>query len=130
MLLQLQRVLIERLEQFLRALEEDFAEFGGAFVREEAHSSTSISLVCRAVVQVDHAELIAQSEQAFGMADEEISIGIQAAIELFDEPLLLGLVEIDHHVAAEDEVVALGQELGLQVVEVELDHLLTAGLIV
>ena len=40
--------------------------------------------------------------------------------ELFNQALLFGFVEIDHDVAAKDDVVAAGQKLGLQVVKVEL----------
>ena len=58
------------------------------------------------------------------MTDKEISAGIQAVPELFDQALLFGFVEIDHHVAAENDVVAARQEFGLQIVEVELDEVL------
>ena len=80
--------------------------------------------VSGAVVLVHHAEFLREAEKAFGVPDEEIAIGIQAVPELFDETLLLGFVEIDHDVAAEDEVVALRQKFGLQIVKVELDQFL------
>src|SRR5256885_12456278 len=54
------------------------------------------------------------------MPNKEISGGIQAVPKLFNQALLLGFVEINHHVTAEDNVVAARQELGLQVVKVEL----------
>src|SRR6266566_5164550 len=54
------------------------------------------------------------------MPNKEISGGIQAVPKLFNQTLLLGFVEINHHVTAEYNVVAARQELGLQVVKVEL----------
>src|SRR5436853_7914680 len=54
------------------------------------------------------------------MPNKEISGGIQAVPKLFNQALLLGFVEINHYVTAEDNVVAARQELGLQVVKVEL----------
>ncbi len=54
------------------------------------------------------------------MSDEEIARGVQAMPELLDQAFLLGFIEIDHHVAAEDDVVAAGQELGFEVVKVKL----------
>src|SRR5205814_8118285 len=54
------------------------------------------------------------------MPNKEISGGIQAVPKLFNQALLLGFVEINHHVTAEDYVAAARQELGLQVVKVEL----------
>ena len=71
-------------------------------------------------VAVHHLELRAESEQAFRMADENKSAGIQAAIKLLDQTLLLGLIEIHHDVAAKDDVVEFGQELGLQVMKVKV----------
>ncbi len=79
-------------------------------------------MISGAVIKVDHLEAIREAEQAFGVPNEEITVGIQATIELIDQPLLFCLVEIDHHVAAEDEVIALRQELSFQVMEVELDQ--------
>ncbi len=55
------------------------------------------------------------------MANEEVAAGIQAMPELFDQSLLLSFIEIDHHVAAKDDVVAARQEFGFKVVKVELD---------
>src|SRR5208282_3855165 len=50
--------------------------------------------------------------------------GIQATIKLLDQPLLLSLIEIHHHVAAENDVVALRQVFGLQIVKVEVHQFL------
>ena len=94
--------------------------------KEQRHACYLVALVCGAVVLVDHAELVGEPEQALGMAHEQISVGIQAAVELLHQPFLLGFVEIDHHVAAEDDVVALRQEFGLQVMKVEVDEFLDA----
>ena len=41
-------------------------------------------------------------------------------MELFDQSLLFGFVEIDHYVAAEDGVVVLRQVFGFQIVKIEL----------
>jgi hypothetical protein len=71
-------------------------------------------------------EIFGSSRKTFGMADE--AAGIQAVVELVDEALLFGFIEIDHDVAAEDDVVAARQEFGLQVVKVELDKLFELGL--
>jgi hypothetical protein len=68
---------------------------------------------------MNHAEFISKAKQTFRMADEEISFGIQAMIKLFNEALLFGFIEIDHHVAAENYVVAAWQKFRLQIVEVE-----------
>src|SRR5260370_7179747 len=43
--------------------------------------------------------------------------------KLFDQALLLGFVEINHDVAAKNNVVAARQKLGLQVMKVEGDEL-------
>src|SRR5690348_3121360 len=57
------------------------------------------------------------------MTDEEVAAGVHAVPELFNQALLLSFVEINHDVAAKDDVVATGQEFGLEVVKVELDQL-------
>ena len=57
------------------------------------------------------------------MTHEQIAAGIQAAVKFFDQPFLLRLIEIHHHVAAEDHIVALRQIFGFQIVEVEVNHL-------
>src|SRR2546425_11162448 len=56
------------------------------------------------------------------MPDEEEPGGIQTVPELFNQALLLGFVKIDHDVAAENNVVAARQELGLEVVKIKLDE--------
>src|ERR1700739_4892234 len=73
---------------------------------------------------MNHAEFLSKAEQTFGVTDEEISRRIQAVPKLFDQALLLSFVEINHHVAAENYVVASRQEFSLQVVKVELHELL------
>ena len=57
------------------------------------------------------------------MPDQQVSAWTQAAMELFNQPLLLGLVEIHHHIAAEDDVVSLGDEFCFEIVKVEVDNL-------
>jgi hypothetical protein len=69
---------------------------------------------------MDHAEFLCQPKKALGMADKEIAGGIQAVPELLDQALLLGLIEVDHDVAAKNDVVAPGQEFGFEIVKVEL----------
>ena len=71
-----------------------------------------------------HAEFLRQAEKTLRMADKKIAAGIQAMPKLFDQALLFGFVEIDHDVAAENDVVAARQKFGFQIVEVELDELL------
>src|SRR6202007_583126 len=56
------------------------------------------------------------------MADKEITAGIQTMPELVDQPLLLRLVEVDHHVSAQNNVVASRQKFGFEIVKVELDE--------
>ena len=73
---------------------------------------------------MQHLEFVGQPQQAFRVPNEEIATGIQAAIKFFDQPLLFRFVEIHHHVAAEDDVVALGKVFRLQVMEIEVDHFL------
>src|ERR1700730_2792777 len=57
------------------------------------------------------------------MPDKEITSRIQAVPKLLNQTLLLCFVEIDHHVAAKDDVVATRKEFRFQVVEVELYEL-------
>src|SRR5215831_21003421 len=78
-------------------------------------------LISRSVVLVNHAEFVRQSEETFRMSNQQIPFWIQAAIKLFNESLLLRLVEINHYVAAEDDVISLGQEFRLEVVEVKMN---------
>src|SRR5207237_1412721 len=91
----------------------------------ETSSNRSLdSLICGAVVLMNHAELVCESKQTFRVAHKEITLGIKTAIELVDQALLLGFIEVDHYVAAENHVVALRQELGLEIVKVEVNELL------
>src|SRR5579862_2320268 len=78
--------------------------------RKESSLRPLDSLVHGGVVLMNHVELGGEAEKTLGVADEKVAIGIQTAMELVDEALLLRLVEIDHHVAAEDDVVVLRQE--------------------
>src|SRR3989442_15922637 len=71
---------------------------------------------------MNHAELLCQPKQTFRVPNEKISGRIQAVPKLFNQTLLLGLVKINHHVAAEDNVVAARQEFRFQVVKVEGDE--------
>src|SRR5690242_20082219 len=75
-----------------------------------------------------HAKLLGKSKKTFRMTDEEIAAGIQAVPELFDEALLLGGVEIDHDVAAKDDVVAAGKKFRFEIVKVKLNELFQRGL--
>src|SRR5260370_33224819 len=73
---------------------------------------------------MNHAEFLGQAEQTFRMSNKQVSGGIQAVPKLFNQALLFGIVEINHDVAAEDNVVAARQELRFQVVKVELHECL------
>src|SRR5579872_2070035 len=42
--------------------------------------------------------------------------------ELIDQSFLLCLIEINHHIAAKDDVVPLRKEFGLEIVEVKVDQ--------
>src|SRR6267378_4330366 len=83
-----------------------------------------VALVSGAIVFMNHAEFLTQPEQTFGVPNKEVSSRIQAMPKLFNQALLFGFVEIDHHVAAEDNVVAARQEFRFQIVKVELHELL------
>ena len=54
------------------------------------------------------------------MPNKKISSRIQAVPKLFDQTLLFGFVEINHDIAAQDDVVTARQELGFQIVKIEL----------
>ena len=58
------------------------------------------------------------------MADEQVPFRVQAMIELFDQTFLLGLIEINHDVPAENNVVTPRQEVRLQIVKIKLDEAL------
>src|ERR1051325_755024 len=72
-----------------------------------------------ALVFMNHGESVRQPLQALRMADEEVAARDQAFGETLHQPLLLLLVEIDHHVAAEDGVEVAQPVVVLQVVVVE-----------
>ena len=73
---------------------------------------------------MNHAELISEAKKTLRVSNEQISIWVQATPELLDKTLLFGFVEVDHDVAAEDDVISLRQELGLEIVEVEMNEFL------
>src|SRR5208282_4181483 len=73
---------------------------------ERSHSYLD-SLVRRAAVVMHHLKFFRQPKQALGMADKHVAQGIQATIKFFYQPLLFGFVEIHHHIAAKNDVVAL-----------------------
>ncbi len=56
------------------------------------------------------------------MSYEQVAVGIQAAVELFYQPFLFGFVEVHHHVAAKNDVIALRKVFSFQVVKVEVHH--------
>src|SRR6202041_531119 len=94
-------------------------------VRRRSDSWSHLNLlVGGAGLAVNHGELVGKSEQAFRMAHEQIAARIQAAVKFFDQTFLFGLVEIHHYVAAENNVVALRQVFGFEVMEVEMDQFL------
>src|SRR5437879_2944687 len=97
-------------------LDQGMKRFDGGRIR--------VALIGCAVVLMEHAEFLREPEETFRMADEEIARRIQAVPEFFNQTLLLGFVEIDHDVAAKDDVVAARQEFRFQVVKVELDEFL------
>src|SRR5579872_7213807 len=91
-------------------------------VRPRSDSRGHLDLLVRgASFAVNHIEFVGQAQQAFRMPNEQITTRIKAAVKFFDETFLLGLIEIHHYVAAENNVVALRQVFSFQVVEVEMD---------
>src|SRR5215471_4168945 len=58
------------------------------------------------------------------MTNEEIAAGIQAVVKLIYKALLFRFVEIDHYVAAKNNVVAARQKFRFQIVKVELNEFL------
>src|SRR4029077_5921171 len=86
------------------------------------------TLIGGAIVFMHHAEFLRKAKETFRMSDKKIAAGIQAVIKLIDEALLFGFVEINHHVAAKNHVVAPRQEFSFEIVEVELDKFLTLRL--
>ena len=63
--------------------------------------------------------------EAFRVADDQVPAGDEALHQVTDQLLLGGAVEVDHHVAAEDDVERLAQRplRRHQVVRAELDQL-------
>ena len=58
------------------------------------------------------------------MGDEQVAAGLEVPLEHRHHALLHGLVEVDHHVAAEDEVEAPAERRDLEQVEgAEVDQL-------
>src|SRR6185437_1408870 len=79
-------------------------------------------LVCGSAIAMHHNEFFGQPQQAFRVSHEEISAGVNATPEFFHQAFLLRLVKVHHDVAAENDVVALGQEFRLQIVKVKVDQ--------
>jgi hypothetical protein len=63
-----------------------------------------------------------EAAQTFGVANEEISAGLEAAGEAVDQRFLSGPVELNHDVAAEDEREASVRQRFHQVEAPELDR--------
>src|SRR5271156_1136892 len=82
------------------------------------------SLVHRRVVLMNHVVSFRQAKQTLRVPYKQIAFRIQAAMKFFNQTLLFRLVEINHHVAAENRVVALRQVFRLQIVKVELHQAL------
>src|SRR6185369_3393731 len=81
-LLQQQAFLVEGLQEFLRALEEEVAKFVCPFVGEKVHVKCSLNPVRRyfqalircPVVLVNHLELVREPKQALCVSHEEIPL--------------------------------------------------------
>ena len=54
------------------------------------------------------AEAVPESEQAFGMAHKEVASGRKLVEQPVDKGLPRRLIEVDHHVAAEDHILRVG----------------------
>jgi len=121
---QLQRFFVQRLQQFLRGLEK---KLRSSAPRSSGESVTLApqSLISRSTIAMHQSGFIGHPA-GFPRGLQISSRGIQAAVKLFDQPLLFRLVEVHHHVAAENNVVALRQIFGFQVMKVEVNHLLSA----
>ena len=122
--LQPHRFVVQLLDEFPRGFEEQLAEFAHPVFGGKGHIFTSTRWYAVPLLLMHHLKFLRQPQQALGMADKQVSLGIQAAIKLLHQPLLLGFVEIHHHVAAENDVVALRQVFGLQIVKVEVHQFL------
>ncbi len=71
---QLQRLFIQRLQQFLRGLEKEFPHFRAALIGETGSCRHLNLLVGGPAVAMDHDELVGQGQQAFRMADEQVAL--------------------------------------------------------
>jgi hypothetical protein len=89
--------------------------------RAESSRRSLNFLVHGRAVLMNHVKFRSESEQAFRVTNEKIAFGIQATVEFVNQAFLFGLVEIDHHIAAKNHVVAQGQIFRFQIVEVELN---------
>jgi hypothetical protein len=69
---------------------------------------------------VYHFEFLREAKEALGVSHKQIATWIQAMPELIDEALLFRFIKINHHVAAQNNVVPAWKKLGFQVVKVEL----------
>jgi len=75
--------LVERLKEFAGALEEERRATRRRDPREDDSRIDLVALISGAVVFMNHAEFLAQAEQAFRMPDKEVSAGIQAMPKTF-----------------------------------------------
>src|SRR5687767_10519207 len=97
--------------------------------RTTAESSTIRTRIRRALMRLgsegfaiyggaNHFERMAKMGEALGMADQEIAARHEPPSQAFDEFLLRRAIEIDHHVAAEDNLERLGERrLAFQQIE-------------
>ena len=120
--LQFQSFVIQRLQEFLRALEEQVPEFSCPLVGEECHVTPQSSGMPYRYSRCTMLKFVAQTEKTFRVSYKEIPIGIQAPMKFVDQTSLLRFVEIDHHVAAEDHVIVLRKEFRLQIMKVEMNE--------
>ncbi len=72
-LLQLQRFVVDGLQQLLRAFEEQLPQFRAALIGKTESSRHLDLLIGGAAVAMDHGEFISQAQQAFGVSDEQNS---------------------------------------------------------
>ena len=73
MLFQLQRLVVQRLQQFLRGLEEELPQFRAALVGNGSRLHLD-PLIRGAAVAVDHVELVGQPQQALRVPHEQIAV--------------------------------------------------------
>src|SRR5207249_9101573 len=86
LLLQLQRLIVQRLQKFLRSLIKEIPQFRSALIRGIRHSLLPHlnPLVRRATIAVHHMALLSNPQQTLGMADKQVAAGMQASIKLVD----------------------------------------------